>query len=377
MNTTARLASVGGLALAATTLLASPANASPGQHHRSAHPVFVQTDNPNGNTIVAYDRHDDGTLQQAGVYATDGLGGVLTGSVVDHLASQGSLAYDAKHRLLYALNAGSNTVTVFAVHGDHLGRRQVISSGGTFPVSITTNGNVVYVLNARDGGSVQGYVRVGGRLSRVPSWHRHLGLDQSLTPEFTHTPGHIAFTPDGSKLIVTTKANGNNIDVFLVGHEGGLAARPVVTADPGAVPFAVTFDRRNHLVVTEAGTGGVATYRVNRHGTLSLIDRALTGQAATCWIVGTGNNLYASNAGSANLSGYHDDGDGTLTATGTTATDPGTVDAAASSDGHYVYAQTGAEGIVDEFRVKHDGSLTAIGSVPVPGGVGGEGIVAS
>src|SRR5664279_643586 len=147
MNTTARLASVGGLALAATTLLASPANASPGQHHRSPHPVFVQTDNPNGNTIVAYDRHDDGTLQQAGVYATDGLGGVLTGSVVDHLASQGSLAYDATHRLLYALNAGSNTVTVFAVHGDHLGRRQVISSGGTFPVSITTHGNVVYVLN--------------------------------------------------------------------------------------------------------------------------------------------------------------------------------------------------------------------------------------
>jgi len=38
--------------------------------------------------------------------------------------------------------------------------------------------------------------------------------------------------------------------------------------------------------------------------------------------------------------------------------------------------QTGAAGIVDEFRINDDGSLVAIGSVTVPGSVGGEGIVA-
>src|SRR5471030_95319 len=53
--------------------------------------VFVQTDNPSGNAIVAYDRNPGGTLSYAGTTATGGLGGVLTGSVVDHLASQGSL----------------------------------------------------------------------------------------------------------------------------------------------------------------------------------------------------------------------------------------------------------------------------------------------
>jgi len=48
------------------------------------------------------------------------LGGVLNGSVVDHLASQGSLTYDRDHALLYAVNAASNTVSVFSVRGDQL-----------------------------------------------------------------------------------------------------------------------------------------------------------------------------------------------------------------------------------------------------------------
>jgi DNA-binding beta-propeller fold protein YncE len=228
MKTTARLACVGGLALAATALLAGPAQASSSGHSA---PVFVQTDNLAGNTIVAYDGAADGSLHQAGVYPTGGQGGALTGSLVDHLASQGSLDFDRSRGLLYAVNAGSDTVTVFAVHGDRLTRRQVISSGGAFPVSIAVRGSVLYVLNARDGGSVQGYLRLGDVLVRVPGWHRSLGLDATQTPEFTNTPGQVVFTPDGRKLVVTTKANGNNIDVFAVNRFGGLSAKPVVNAD--------------------------------------------------------------------------------------------------------------------------------------------------
>ena len=95
-------------------------------------------------------------------------------------------------------------------------------------------------------------------------------------------------------------------------------------------------------------------------------------------ILGEENSLfYASNAGSGTLSGYGDDGSGTLQSLGTTATDPGTVDAASSPDGQYLYAETGANGIVDEFRAGSGGSLTAIASVTVPGAAGAEGIAAS
>ncbi len=201
------------------------------------HVVFVQTDNTSGNQVVAYDRAADGALTWSHTYDTGGLGGVLTGSVVDHLASQGALTYDQRNNLLYAVNAGSNTVSVFSVWGDQLTLRQVVKSGGSFPVSVAVHGNLVYVLNAENGGTVQGYVAAFGHLLPLPGSGRALGLNAAATPQFTNTPGQVAFSPSGSQLIVTTKANGSAIDVFGVGYFGYLSAAPVVNAEPGAVPF--------------------------------------------------------------------------------------------------------------------------------------------
>ncbi|GIH46304.1 6-phosphogluconolactonase, cycloisomerase 2 family [Microbispora rosea] len=373
MKTTVRALSLVGVAVTAAAALAAPASAS--ARSGDAHPVFVQTDDPQGNTVVAYDRGSDGSLTQAGTYATGGLGGVLDGSVVDHLASQGSLTYDQQHGLLYAVNAGSDTVTVFTVHGDRLTRTQVVSSGGRFPASVTVHGNLVYVLNALDGGSIQGYRRIGDRILRVPSWKRRLDLDPAATPQFTTTPGQVGFTPDGDHLVVTTKGNGHAIKVFAVGPLGP-SAKPVTTTEDGTAPFGFTFDDGGRMVVAQAGPNAVAAYTLSRTGTATQIQQIATGQAATCWIVKTGPWLYASNTGSGTLSGYRDTGIGTVKALGTTATDAGTVDAAASSDGRYLYVQTGKDGNVNAFRVNSDGSLTQVGTVTVPGAVGGEGIVA-
>ena len=117
---------------------------------------------------MTYNRAPNGSLTPAGTYSTGGLGGILSGSVVDHLASEGSLVYDQWNGSLYAVNAGSNTVSVFSVAGNHLGLRQVVSSGGTFPVSVAVHGNLVYVLNAENGGSVQGYYAGPVGCSRYP-----------------------------------------------------------------------------------------------------------------------------------------------------------------------------------------------------------------
>jgi DNA-binding beta-propeller fold protein YncE len=370
-----RLAALAGAGVTATALVALPASAAPALATRGAGPVFVQTDNSDANTIVAYDRTSSGSLVEAGSYPTGGRGGVLTGAVVDKTASQGALTYDRNANLLYAVNAGSNTITTFAVHGDRLARRQIVSSGGAFPVSVATHGNLVYVLNARDGGSIQGYVQVFGVLVRIPSWHRSLGLDPQQTPEFTSTPGQVAFTPDGSKLLVTTKNGSNAVDVFRLGPAGPSAA-PTVNSLPGTVPFAVGFDAAGHVALAEAGPNAVATFGISRAGVLTPIDTALTGQAATCWIVTVDGKLYVSNAGSASVSGYQVSSAGALSALGNTTTGRGTVDAAVSSDHRFLYVQTGGAGNVDAFRIEADGALTAVGTVTVPGAVGGEGIVA-
>ncbi len=342
----------------------------------ASHAVFVQTDNTSGNQVVAYHRASDGTLSPAGTYATGGLGGVLAGSVVDHLASQGSLSYDPWHALLYAVNAGSDTVSVFAVNGDRLALRQVLSSGGSFPVSVAVHGDLVYVLNALGGGRLAGYRVLGGGLVPIPGSGRALGLDPTASPQYTNTPGQVAFTPGGSQLIVTTKANGNDIDVFGVRFDGGLSAAPVVNSEPGTVPFAISFDLYGHLLIAEAGTNALATFALAPSGTVSLADAVPTGASATCWVAPAGPFLFASSAGSASESGYSSSFGGQLSLLGAATTDAGTVDASAAAGGRFLYVQTGGSGIVDEFAVGAGASLTEVGAVTVPGAVGGEGIVA-
>ena len=382
MKAFARVALAAGAAVGLSALVlpavagADPAPNSPPFAQGGDRAVFVQTDNTAGNQVVAYHRNPNGTLALAGTYATGGLGGVLNGSAVDHLASQGSLTYDPVHHLLYAVNAGSNTVSVFSVYGAQLSLRQVINSGGQFPVSVAVHGFNVYVLNALSA-NVQGYVSFFGHLFPLPDSDRSLGLTvPTNTNQFTNTPGQVAVSPNGASLVVTTKLNNDDIDVFHIGPFGTLSPSPVVTSDPGG-PFGVTFDAAGNLVVANTGSNSLATYVLEPNGTAAVIDTVLDGQAATCWVAGAQGSFFASNAGSADLTRFQEQPfSGALTLTGETPTDAGTVDAAASLDQQFLYVQTGANGIVDEFQVGPGGSLTAIGSVTVPSAVGGEGIAA-
>jgi hypothetical protein len=375
-----RLTIAAGTAAVAVAGLATVANASTtaseGAFFGAHNAVFVQTDNLSGNQIIAYHRDYAGHLTEVGDYSTGGLGGQLVGSVADHLASQSSLAYDARTGELLAVNAGSNTVSVFQAFGDRLVLRQVVSSGGTFPVSVAVHGDVAYVLNALNGGSVQGFRVRYGFLTPLADSNRALGLDPNATPQFTHTPGQVGFAADGSKLVVTTKAAANSIDVFPLGPSGVPSAAPVVTSLPGTVPFALVTDETGRIDVAEAGPDAVAAFTVNPDGTLTSGPVIDLNQAATCWIAKAGDYLFAANAGSATLSGLSVQADGSFASLGNTSTDPGAVDSAATPNGHYLYEQTGVHGIVDEFTVSDNGSLTEVGSVTVPNAAGAEGIVA-
>ena len=97
-------------------------------------------------------------------------------------------------------------------------------------MSIAVRGHLVYVLNAGGDGSVRGYRLYEGRLDRIPLSTRTLGLGNDNPPFFLTSPGQVGFTPDGSRLIVTTKASTSSIDVFTssqVGVSAGDRSRPV------------------------------------------------------------------------------------------------------------------------------------------------------
>lgn len=353
-------------ALALAVPPASFAQAAPASAVRPAHTqtrapagaVFVQTNDLRANSVIAFDRGADGRLRRTGTYHTGGKGAVVTGAVVDPLASQGSLTLDRRHGLLFAVNGGSDTLTVFGVSGSRLDRRQILPSRGDLPVSVSVAGNLVYVLNARDGGSISGYRIVGRTVRPLPGSTRKLNLTPNANPEFLQSPAQVAITPDHRAVVVATKTHGTLLTYPL--EHGVPAAKPTTTAS-GAVPFALSFDRAGRLLVVDA-TGLATSYRVGRKGALTQVSQVgPTGQQAACWSVVVNGVLYAANAGSNSISTFRVRA-GRLSLLDATAagTDGGPVDLAASRHGDYLYQLSGAEGTVGVYRIARDGSLTRI-----------------
>ncbi|HSC49718.1 MAG TPA: hypothetical protein VLD16_05585 [Gaiellaceae bacterium] len=365
------------LGAAAVLLLVGAQSALAGQDGRQGAAVFVQTNELGGNRIAVFDRGADGQLTQVGLYPTGGLGGAaLPGTESDHLASQGSLAYDAQHQLLIAVNAGSDTISTFRVHGDQLELTGVLGSGGQFPASVAVHDRLVYVVNAGGAGVVEGFRIAGHRLVSIPGSARSLGLANTDPPNFLTSPGQVGFSPDGSELLVTTKASTSSIDVFAVGPDGRLSAAPVANPSATPVPFAFTFGAGGRLVAGEAGASSVTTYALAADGSLSDAKSAGDGQGALCWIQRVGDVYFVSNTASNDLSSFAvgPDGQPSLLQAVAATTNAGPIDLASS--GGYLYAETGLAGTVDEFQVGPNGTLTPIGSVTgLPPGL--EGIAAS
>ena len=356
---------VAALAVAALfTAQAVSAHGRPG----SGNAVFVQTNELDGNNVVAFERSADGLLTRAGSYATGGNGGnAAPGTESDRLASQGSLVYDGEHGLLFAVNAGSDSVSVFKVKGSSLKLADVVASGGDFPASVAVHEDLVYVLNAGGVGIVQGFEIRGHHLRTLEGSARSLGLANTVPPNFLTSPGQVGFTPDGRKLIVTTKASRSTIDIYRVRRDGRLSQDAVQNASATPVPFAFTFDPFDRLVSGEAGASSVTTYDIRRDRTIANPQSQSDGQTALCWIVKAGDFYYVSNTGSNNVSGYRVDAGGKPTLIGPTGivatTEPGPIDMTTAAGGGFLYVQTGSTGTVDQFRVNGDGSLTKLGVV--------------
>jgi hypothetical protein len=369
-------------AFVAALVPAGAASAHDGHSRRdgSRPVVFVQTNQPSGNQVVVYDRADDGRLTRAGAYDTGGDGGAAAAAVSDKLASQGSLAYDAQRSLLFAVNAGSDSLSMFSVVGDRLTLEDVVPSGGGFPASIAVSDSLVYVLNAGGSGILQGFRIGGNKLHPIHDSARSLGLANTDPPFFLTSPGQVGFTPDGRKLIVTTKASGSTIDVLGVGADGRLSDSPLANPSATPVPFAFTFDPFGRLVDGEAGASAVTTYTIEPDGSLAGAKSLSDNQAALCWITGVRGFYYVANTGSNTLSGYRIGADGQpalVTPTGIVATtEPGPIDLAASSEGNFLYGETGVASTVDAYHVESDGTLTKLGTATgLPPGI--EGIAAT
>jgi hypothetical protein len=363
-----RAASAGVLALGlGVGISASAGAATPhffGEHGaRSA--LFVETDASAGNSVLSYRQSSDGTISYSGSYATGGLGATAAGATADPLASQDGLVLANHGANLLATNPGSDTVTVFAVDGTHLYAQQQLPSGGLFPDSIATSGNLVAVLNAGGAGSVAEFQWFNGRLVALPGQVRSLGLSNTTPPDFHYGPGQLSYTPNGQDLIVTTKLSTNDYDVFTVGAFGALSASPKVTPAVNALPFSFVFDAAGNVVATEAAGSFVTTYHVNANGSLSSLGTVTDGATALCWISGANGFFYGSNAGSGTVSSFTENSSGApvlVNATAATA-HAGTTDSVVSPDAKFFYVESGGAGTIDAFAIGSNGALKQIETI--------------
>ena len=129
------------------------------------------------------------------------------------------------------VNAGSNSVSAFAVTPRGLHLIGTASSGGTDPNSVAIAGDhLVYVLNA--GSETIAGFRVGdGGLRPIPGSVRPLGAGALV-------PRQIQFTTDASVLVVDEGAS-NTIDTFVVGSNEK-AGQAITTPSVGGAPSGST-----------------------------------------------------------------------------------------------------------------------------------------
>ncbi len=349
-RSTGRLLTLLAVAVAAITTLAGSAAAGPSRGSA----VYTQSNAAAGNAIIAYDRAKDGSLTPVGSFTTGGTG---TGA---GLGNQGAVVLSDNGRFVFVVNAGSNDVSVLEVGKDGLSLGDREPSGGTTPISLSVHGKLLYVLNAGSPANITGFrVRPDGTLMPLA------GSTQALSAPVVG-PAQVSFSPDGDRLVVTEKGT-DQIDVFRVGKKG-LAEAPTTVASSGQTPFGFDFDKRGHLIVSEAFGGtasALSSYELTPTG-LTTISPSVdaTGQKAACWVVVSKNGRYAytTNTATGTVSAYAIDRSGALTLLNAVAAPVGgsPIDASISGDGRFLYVLNSVNHTIDAFAISPDGTLTAV-----------------
>jgi 6-phosphogluconolactonase len=366
------------------TLGAGSANAAPIASPVVGH-VYLDDNTAGTNTVSGFDRHVDGSLTPlAGSPFTAGGAGTGAG-----LASQGAIQVSSDGRFLFAVDAGSNQVSVLRIGSDgtlKLVPNRVVSSGGPTPVSIAVHDNLVYVANAGAvGPNYSGFtLNPGGHLDPLSN--------STVSLPNGSQPGDVLFNSTGTSL-VGTRIGSSLIDSFVVGSAGLLTAAPgSPSTAQGLGPFGSEFRPTNpqQLFVSNAhnggttGTGTISAFNVASNGSLTSIGSSpfADNQTAPCWIEIThdGQFLFTVNTGSGEISRYAVAPDGSLTLLGSTPVSNtggvGATDARLSNDGRTLYVNESRAGAVGAFAV-NGGNLTELPSSPVslPAGANPAGVV--
>lgn len=327
-----------------------------------------------GNEVVSYARFADGSLELVGAFPTGGIGENIRNSGANPLASQDPLIVSGDGRFLYAVNAGSDTVTAMEIASDmSLTAINTVSTAGVSgmqnPVSLTLRNGVLYVLNTgtfftTDGSAELGFVPGGTDARRLRQDSGILGFsvrpdgglveltgseltDNNFTGfegtgpigpgngQLGANGGSIDFSAAGDALYITERRTDNIVTVFLDVDMRPTGAGEIVdstTDQPFGTDVVVTPGGTEVLLVSQGNNGAtglstLSSFTVGGGGSLSPVSQSLgtpgdpfvTGFTFGCWVESfTGSNglvyAYTANTPDGTLTGYRvDDATGALT----------------------------------------------------------------
>lgn len=348
--------------------VSTPTFGARGPKNLHAGAVYVLTNQTN-NTVAAFRRNAKGMLTPAVEFTTGGAGDPMPqppDPTSDPLASQSALIMSHGNRFLFAVNAGSNQISVLKITKNELQLVDVVDSGGVRPISLALHDDLLYVLNEGGTPNITGFdFDEDGTLTPLP------GSTRPLIGGVAADPAQIGFSHDGELLVVTEKS-GNRINTYTI-NDDGLPSPPMDNASNGMTPFGFAFNNADTLVVSEAFGGAAnqsaaSSYSASDDGTLNVISGSVpNSQTASCWVVITNNGKFAfvSNTDSGTISSYRiNPSDRSLTLLNATAADTGTgsapIDMALSNNSRILFVLLGGSQSVASFRVWKNGNLTPV-----------------
>ncbi|KAL7747526.1 hypothetical protein RI367_007118 [Sorochytrium milnesiophthora] len=281
------------LALLSFAAAAAAAHTSHGQKRaRTVGAVYFIDNNPDGNHVIASSILSDGSLKFSGAHSTGGKGGSgaannATGGP-DALFSQGAVAIAGD--LLFAVNPGSSSLTMFGIDRQRPGRLTRLATantGGQFPVSVAVSDKrkMACVLNGGGQTSMRCF-SVQGRQHMLRVADRQLGVQQSSVPSGpANTLSHVVFDQTAQHVLVSVKgippSTKGFVASFPIDRNGRLARDPVkMQPQGGLLPFGMALiPGGSSVLVTDPGVGAV----VFDMKTGQSAPTAIAGQKATCW----------------------------------------------------------------------------------------------
>ncbi len=361
------------------------------------------------NQVVAYSRGADGELVEIGVYDTGGVGENIRNSGANPLASQDPLILSKDQRFLFAVNAGSESISSFRILDDFslepasLGMSTLGASGSQNPVSLTVFEDILYVANS--GNFVD---ESGAELETLPADRNRtnagiigfrIGDDGTLTElpgselaGIGANAGSIEFSSNGEFLYVTERRTNNILQVSLTADyiplvydsgEAAVSEVPSITEQPFGTDLYPTGDF-DILLVSEGNNGAtglsaLSSYRIEDNGALTGIsvssgvegDPLTTGFTFGCWVefveTPNGDFAYVSNTPDGVITSYAVGDEGGLTVLESLAGSTGiegddTQNGAGVLDAEitypFLYQVVNNDGRIAQFFINEDGTLT-------------------